>query len=162
MPRVHTPRPPREPVIFDDVLPDDLPPAELTENARIVLGKRYLKKDAEGNPTEEPETMFWRVARTIADVDKDYGASEAAVDEVARQFYDLMSSGKFGPHSPTPMNAGPPLGQLAACFVLPVDDASSNGRSGTYDTLRPMARVHRSGGGTGFSFSRLRPEGETV
>lgn len=162
MPRVHTPRPPREPVIFDDTLPDDLPPAELTENARIVLAKRYLKKDPEGQPTEEPEVMFWRVARTIADVDADYGASESAVDEVARQFYDLMINGKFEPNSPTLMNAGRPLGQLSACFVLPVDDALSNGKSGIYDTLRSMALVHQSGGGTGFSFSRLRPEGETV
>ncbi len=162
MPRLHTPRPAREPVLFDDVLPDDLPPAELTENARIVLGKRYLKKDPEGTPTEEPEVMFWRVARTIAAVDADYGASEAAVDEVARQFYDLMINGKFEPNSPTLMNAGRPLGQLSACFVLPVDDAISNGKSGIYDTLRSMALVHQSGGGTGFSFSRLRPEGENV
>jgi ribonucleoside-diphosphate reductase alpha chain len=149
-------------VIFDDVLPDDLPRAELTENARIVLGKRYLKKDSEGNPVEEPEVMFWRVAKTIASVDAGYGASEAAVDEVARQFFDLMINGKFEPNSPTLMNAGRPLGQLSACFVLPVDDALSNGRSGIYDTLRSMALVHQSGGGTGFSFSRLRPEGETV
>jgi len=162
MPRLHTPRPPREPVIFDDVLPEDLPPAELTENARIVLAKRYLKKDPEGTPTEEPEVMFWRVARTIADVDAQYGASEAGVDEVARQFYDLMINGKFEPNSPTLMNAGRPLGQLSACFVLPVDDALSNGKSGIYDTLRSMALVHQSGGGTGFSFSRLRPEGENV
>ena len=162
MPRLHTPRPPREPVIFNDVLPEDLPPAELTENARIVLAKRYLKKDPEGTPTEEPEVMFWRVARTIADVDAQYGASEAAVDEVARQFYDLMINGKFEPNSPTLMNAGRPLGQLSACFVLPVDDALSNGKSGIYDTLRSMALVHQSGGGTGFSFSRLRPEGENV
>jgi ribonucleoside-diphosphate reductase alpha chain len=162
MTRVHEPRPPREPRIFDDVLPDDLPRPELTENARLVLARRYLKKDAEGNPTEEPEVMFWRVARTIAEVDADYGASEAAVDEVARQFYDLMIDGKFEPNSPTLMNAGRPLGQLSACFVLPVDDALSNGQSGIYDTLRSMALVHQSGGGTGFSFSRLRPEGETV
>jgi ribonucleoside-diphosphate reductase alpha chain len=162
MPRLHTPRPPREPVIFDDVLPNDLPPAELTENAGIVLAKRYLKKDPEGTPTEEPEVMFWRVARTIADVDAHYGASEAGVDEVARQFYDLMINGKFEPNSPTLMNAGRPLGQLSACFVLPVDDAISNGKSGIYDTLRSMALVHQSGGGTGFSFSRLRPEGENV
>ena len=162
MPRLHTPRPPREPAIFDDVLPDDLPPAELTENARIVLAKRYLKKDPQGTPTEEPEVMFWRVARTIADVDAQYGASEAGVDEVARQFYDLMINGKFEPNSPTLMNAGRPLGQLSACFVLPVDDAISNGKSGIYDTLRSMALVHQSGGGTGFSFSRLRAEGENV
>ena len=162
MPRVHEPRPPRESVIFDDDLPDDLPAAELTENARIVLTRRYLKKDAAGDPEEEAEVMFWRVARTIADVDADYGASEAGVDEVARQFYNLMSSGTFEPNSPTLMNAGRPLGQLSACFVLPVEDALSNGRNGIYDTLTAMALVHQSGGGTGFGFSRLRPEGETV
>jgi len=162
MPRVHEPRPPREPTIFDDVVPDDVPAAELTENARIVLAKRYLKKDAEGRPVENAETMFWRVAKTIADVDADYGASEAAVGEVARQFYDLMVEGKFEPNSPTLMNAGRPLGQLSACFVLPVEDALSNGRSGIYDTLKAMALVHQSGGGTGFSFSRLRPEGDMV
>jgi len=162
MTRVHEPRPQKESVIFDDVLPDDLPKPELTENARIVLGRRYLKKDEDGEPTEEPEVMFWRVARTIADVDAEYGASESAVDEVARQFYDLMINGKFEPNSPTLMNAGRPLGQLSACFVLPVDDALSNGQSGIYDTLKSMALVHQSGGGTGFSFSRLRPEGHTV
>ena len=162
MTRVHQPRPRRESLIFDDVLPDDLPPAELTENARIVLARRYLKKDADGEPIEEPEVMFWRVARTIAGVDGDYGASDSAVDEVARQFYDLMINGKFEPNSPTLMNAGRPLGQLSACFVLPVDDAIANGQSGIYDTLRSMALVHQSGGGTGFSFSRLRSEGETV
>lgn len=162
MTRVHEPRPRRESVIFDDVLPDDLPRAELTENARIVLGRRYLKKDASGEPIEDPEVMFWRVGRTIAAVDADYGASESAVDEVARQFYDLMINGKFEPNSPTLMNAGRPLGQLSACFVLPVDDALSNGQSGIYDTLKAMALVHQSGGGTGFSFSRLRSEGETV
>ncbi len=160
--RVHEPRPRRESQIFDDVLPEDLPSAELTENARLVLARRYLKKDADGNPTEEPEVMFWRVARTIAGVDADYGASEAAVDEVARQFYELMINGRFEPNSPTLMNAGRPLGQLSACFVLPVDDALSNGQSGIYDTLKSMALVHQSGGGTGFSFSRLRSEGETV
>ena len=162
MTRVHQPRPRRESVIFDDVLPDDLSHAELTENARIVLGKRYLKKDGAGEPTEEPEVMFWRVARTIAGVDSDYGATDSAVDEVARQFYDLMINGKFEPNSPTLMNAGRPLGQLSACFVLPVEDALSNGQDGIYDTLRSMALVHQSGGGTGFSFSRLRSEGETV
>ncbi|HSG07605.1 MAG TPA: vitamin B12-dependent ribonucleotide reductase [Longimicrobiales bacterium] len=149
-------------MIFDDVVPDDIPAAELTENARIVLAKRYLKKDPEGNPVEGPETMFWRVAKSIADVDADYGASEAAVGEVARQFYDLMVNGKFEPNSPTLMNAGRPLGQLSACFVLPVEDALSNGRSGIYDTLKAMALVHQSGGGTGFGFSRLRPEGDPV
>lgn len=162
MPRVHEPRPPRENIIFDDVVPDDIPAAELTENARIVLAKRYLKKDADGKPVEEPETMFWRVAKTIADVDADYGASEGAVGELARHFYDLMINGKFEPNSPTLMNAGRPLGQLSACFVLPVDDALSNGQSGIYDTLKAMALVHQSGGGTGFGFSRLRPEGDPV
>ncbi len=147
---------------FDEPLPADMPLADLTENARIVLAKRYLKKDAEGTPTEEPEVMFWRVAKVIANVDREYGASEAAVEELARQFYDLMITGMFEPNSPTLMNAGRPLGQLSACFVLPVDDALSNGKSGIYDTLKAMALVHQSGGGTGFSFSRLRPTGAQV
>jgi len=151
-----------EPFIFDDFVPDDLPPAELTENARIVLARRYLKKDESGTPIEDPETMFWRVARVVAEADRHYGASDAAIDEVARQFYALMTKGLFEPNSPTLMNAGRPLGQLSACFVLPVDDALSNGRSGIYDTLKAMALVHQSGGGTGFSFSRLRPEGDNV
>ncbi|MCH7933143.1 MAG: vitamin B12-dependent ribonucleotide reductase [Gemmatimonadetes bacterium] len=147
---------------FDEPLPADMPLADLTENARIVLAKRYLKKDAEGTPIEEPEVMFWRVAKVIANVDLEYGASEAAVGELARQFYDLMITGMFEPNSPTLMNAGRPLGQLSACFVLPVDDALSNGKSGIYDTLKAMALVHQSGGGTGFSFSRLRPAGAQV
>jgi len=145
-----------------DVVPQGLPAATLSENARLVLARRYLKKDEAGNPVEEPETMFWRVARVIAEVDSSHGASEGAVEELARQFYDLMATGKFEPNSPTLMNAGRPLGQLSACFVLPVDDALSNGKSGIYDTLKAMALVHQSGGGTGFSFSRLRPTGDNV
>lgn len=148
--------------VFDEPPPSDLPPAKLSENARIVLAKRYLKKDENGEPTEEPETMFWRIARVVAEEDGQHGASPAAVEEVARSFYELMAQGKFEPNSPTLMNAGRPLGQLSACFVLPVEDALSNGGSGIYDTLRAMALVHQSGGGTGFSFSRLRPEGDTV
>ncbi len=155
-------RPTRQPWIFDDSVPDDVPAAELTENARIVLARRYLKKNEEGEPVEEPETMFWRVARVIAEEDRRYGASQAAVEELARQFYDLMTTGKFEPNSPTLMNAGRPLGQLSACFVLPVVDSLSNGKNGIYDTLKAMALVHQSGGGTGFGFSRLRPTGDTV
>lgn len=148
--------------VFTDQPPADLPPAQLSENARIVLARRYLKKNEAGEPTEEPETMFWRVARVIAEEDRKYGVSGAAVEEVARSFYDMMTTGCFEPNSPTLMNAGRPLGQLSACFVLPVEDALSNHSSGIYDTLRSMALVHQSGGGTGFSFSRLRPEGDTV
>ena len=162
MPSSPSPSPSAEPWIFDDRVPDDLPRSELSDNARLVLARRYLKKDEDGNPVEEPETMFWRVARVIAEEDRQHGASDAAIEEMARQFYDLMSTGKFEPNSPTLMNAGRPLGQLSACFVLPVDDALSNGKSGIYDTLKSMALVHQSGGGTGFSFSRLRSTGDTV
>ena len=145
-----------------DQLPDDLPAADLSDNARIVLARRYLKKDDKGRPTEEPEQMFWRVAYTIAAEDARYGASQGAVDALAREFYRLMARRLFEPNSPTLMNAGRPLGQLSACFVLPVEDALSNGLNGIYDTLRAMALVHQSGGGTGFAFSRLRPTNDVV
>ena len=136
--------------------------AELNQNARTVIEKRYLIKDASGMPTEQPEDMFWRVASNVAEADRRYGASEAEVTETAREFYDLMTQRRFEPNSPTLMNAGRPLGQLSACFVLPVEDALSNGENGIYDTLRSMALIHQSGGGTGFSFSRLRGTGSMV
>ncbi len=137
-------------------------PVNLSQNARTVLDKRYLVKDATGKPVETPEEMFWRVATTVAEADRRYGATEGAVNEAADAFYRLMTERRFLPNSPTLMNAGRPLGQLSACFVLPVSDALSNGQDGIYDTLRAMALIHQSGGGTGFSFSRLRPKGSMV
>ena len=136
--------------------------AELNQNARTVIEKRYLIKDAKGAPTETPEDMFWRVASSVAEADRRYGASDEAVTAAAREFYDLMTQRRFEPNSPTLMNAGRPLGQLSACFVLPVEDSLSNGQNGIYDTLRSMALIHQSGGGTGFSFSRLRGSGSMV
>jgi ribonucleoside-diphosphate reductase alpha chain len=135
---------------------------DLSANAITVLERRYLVKDDAGQPTEKPEALFWRVARTIAAPDQTYGASAKAVEGLAETFFELMATRVWMPNSPTLMNAGRPLGQLSACFVLPVDDALSNGQSGIYDTLRSMALVHQSGGGTGFSFSRLRPKNDVV
>ncbi|HSU92099.1 MAG TPA: vitamin B12-dependent ribonucleotide reductase, partial [Gemmatimonadaceae bacterium] len=119
-------------------------------------------KDKTGAPTEQPEDLFWRVATVVAEADRRYGASEGATGAAADEFYRLMTERRFEPNSPTLMNAGRPLGQLSACFVLPVDDSLSNGQTGIYDTLRSMALIHQSGGGTGFSFSRLRPQGSMV
>jgi len=137
-------------------------PAQLNDNARTVIKKRYLVKDSKGAPVEQPEDMFWRVAGTVAEADRRYGASDSDVTGTAQEFYRLMTERRFEPNSPTLMNAGRPLGQLSACFVLPVEDALSNGRDGIYDTLRAMALIHQSGGGTGFGFSKLRGRGSMV
>ena len=135
---------------------------QLSDNAITVLARRYLIKDDQGEPVEAPQDLFWRVARTIAAADEAYGATEEDVRALADAFYDVMASRVWMPNSPTLMNAGRPLGQLSACFVLPVEDSLSNQQSGIYDTLRHMALVHQSGGGTGFSFSRLRPKNDVV
>ena len=142
-------------------IPSVPPPgdAQLNDNARTVISKRYLIKDATGTPVEQPEDMFWRVASTVAEADRRYGSHDNEVTEMAGDFYRLMVERRFEPNSPTLMNAGRPLGQLSACFVLPVEDALSNGRDGIYDTLRAMALIHQSGGGTGFAFSKLRGKG---
>src|SRR6476620_8411838 len=137
-------------------------PVSFSPNARTVLEKRYLVKNAKGLPVEQPEELFWRVATVVAEADARYGSNEGQVEQMAEEFYALMTQRRFVPNSPTLMNAGRPLGQLSACFVLPVEDSLANGKNGIYDTLASMALIHQSGGGTGFSFSRLRPKGSMV
>lgn len=129
----------------------------LTENARRVLERRYLRKDSTGKVVETPEQMFRRVAHHVAKAEKPYGDA-AHVKKVEEVFYAMMTELKFLPNSPTLMNAGRRLGQLAACFVLPVEDSME----GIFDALKNAAMIHKSGGGTGFSFSRLRPKNSMV
>src|SRR5438045_9107874 len=130
-------------------------PVSLSANARSLLEKRYLVKNEKGKPVEQPEDLFWRVATIVAEADRKYGASDEAVQHTAEQFYSLMTERRFEPNSPTLMNAGRPLGQLSACFVLPVEDALANGKNGIYDTLRAMALIHQNRRGPDLRFSRL-------
>jgi len=139
-------------------VPADLPAPALSQNARLVLAKRYLRKDLQGAPIETEQELFWRVASTIAAEEAKYAKSSWKKDRLARAFYDLMVGLKFLPNSPTLMNAGTDLGQLAACFVIPVGDSMDE----IFDAVKNAALIHKSGGGTGFSFSRLRPANARV
>jgi len=140
-------------------LPSGLPKVDLTPNAREVLVRRYVRRGDHGEPAESVEEMFWRVAYHVASVEKKWkrDASAHALD-----FYGLLASRKFFPNSPTFTGAGTPLGQLAACFVLPITDDMGRDSAGIFQTLRDAALIQQTGGGNGFSFSRLRPKGSLV
>ena len=139
-------------------IPEGIESVIVNENAETVLARRYYRKDTDGNPTEDATALFWRVAFAIAAEEAKYEKTTTSPDTLAKDFYSMMATMEFLPNSPTLMNAGTPLGQLAACFVLPVGDSIEE----IFDAVKYAAMIHKSGGGTGFSFSRLRPKDARV
>ena len=125
---------------------------KLTPNALRVLEKRYLRRDENDTIIETPEEMFRRVAMAVACIEISYDPT-ADIASIAEEFYQAMTNLEFLPNSPTLLNAGPENGQLASCFVLPIEDSIES----TFDTLKHTAIIHKNGGGTGFNFSRVRP-----
>jgi ribonucleoside-diphosphate reductase alpha chain len=139
------------------LLAEALPEPVLSENARTVLRARYLRRDETGRVAETPRDLFFRVARVVANVDRRYDP-DADIDALVRTFYEAMANLRFLPNSPTLMNAGRDIQQLSACFVLPVEDSLD----GIFEAVKNTAFIHKTGGGTGFSFSRLRKRGDAV
>jgi ribonucleoside-diphosphate reductase alpha chain len=153
-----------EPKVKNGLLPTPpiakgMPKATLTDNARQVLMKRYVRRGDDGKAAENVEEMFWRVAYHVARVEEQWNGDVA---KRTVEYYHLLSSKKFFPNSPTFTGAGTPLGQLAACFVLPITDDMGRHSAGIFQTLRDAALIQQTGGGNGFSFSRLRPKGTLV
>jgi ribonucleoside-diphosphate reductase alpha chain len=136
-------------------MPSGLSDIELTDNARQVLIRRYVRRGRDGDPAESIEQMFWRVAYHVAKVESTWNDDEL---KRAKAFYELLTRKQFFPNSPTFTGAGTPLGQLAACFVLPISDDMGRHEAGIFQTLRDAALIQQTGGGNGFSFSRLRPK----
>ena len=130
----------------------------LSENAILTLRARYLRKDASGAILETPAEMLTRVARHVAQAELTAGASADETEKLAEKFYAVMAQGRFLPNSPTLMNAARAVPMLSACFVLPVDDSVD----AIFDSVKYAARIQKAGGGTGFSFDRLRPTGDYI
>ncbi len=140
-------------------VPADLPEPDFSDNAWYIGRTRYARRDASGEPYEGPREMLWRIAYNVATAERLYSTRDERDHlEVARHFYELMSRQEFIANTPTMLNAGKPHQQLSACFVLPVEDSLND----ILDTATDMAKIHKSGGGTGFSFSRLRPKGDVI
>ena len=139
-------------------MPADLSMPEVSANTEVVLKKRYYHTSPDGGHTEDARELFWRVAATVAEKESSFASSSYTPEALARLFYEAMTSWRFLPNSPTLMNAGSELGQLSACFVLPVGDSIEE----IFDAVKYAAMIHKSGGGTGFSFSRLRPKASRV
>ncbi|RJP46389.1 MAG: adenosylcobalamin-dependent ribonucleoside-diphosphate reductase [Armatimonadetes bacterium] len=139
-------------------VPDDLPVPRLSENALYIGKTRYAKRNGNGEPIESAREMFWRVAYNIACADLQFNPDQEHLISCAREFYQIMAAQRFIPNTPTMLNAGKQMQQLSACFVLPIEDDMRS----IAQTMVDMVMIHKSGGGTGFSFSRLRPYGDTI
>lgn len=134
---------------------DDL---KFNPTALKILEERYLLKDENGNIIETPRQMFARVARAVAQAEKLYNKNDEEIKKIEEEFFNMLINLEFLPNSPTLMNAGTNIGQLSACFVLPIEDSLDS----IFNTLSNMAKIQQSGGGTGFNFSKLRPKGDIV
>ena len=138
--------------------PVDLMEPKISDNARYIAETRYAMKGEDGKPMEKVKDIFWRVARNIAEGDSHFNKSRNDIERQAKTFYQMMAEQKFFPNTPCLVNAGKKHQQLSACFVLPIDDSMDS----ILETMSDMAKIHKSGGGTGFSFTRLRPSGDYI